>query len=70
MVKLQTEYLRKETRTIKRLVAIMFLMLTIMVNLCLAVTPAFADPGDEHRNNNEGSEGQGATVLNQNRINQ
>ena len=47
----------------------MFLMLTITVNLCLAVTPAFADPGDEHRNNNEGSAGQGATVTNQIRNN-
>ncbi|MFC1847090.1 hypothetical protein ACFLYS_03430, partial [Chloroflexota bacterium] len=59
----------KETGTMKKLVSIIFLMLTVTLLLCLAATPVFADPGDEHRNNNEGSEGQGATELHQNRNN-
>ena len=48
----------------------MFLTLVITLNLCLAVAPAFADFGDEHRNNHEGNEGEGAVELHQNRINQ
>ena len=61
---------RKENGKSKKVVTIMFLTLVITLNLCLAVTPAFADFGDEHRNNHEGNEGEGAVELHQNRINQ
>jgi len=47
----------------------MFLTLVIALTLCLSVTSAFADPGDEHRSNNEGEVGQGEVVVNQHRLN-
>ena len=44
--------------------------LIILVLFVLASGTALADPGDEHRSNHEGTEGQGAIELHQNRINQ
>ena len=54
----------------KKLLSLGSIFAIVVLYLCLAVTPAFADPGDEHQNNNEGSKGQGATELHQNRHNQ
>jgi len=47
----------------------MFLALVIALTLCLAVSTAFADPGDEHRSNHAGEEVEGAVETYQHRIN-
>jgi hypothetical protein len=61
---------RKGNGTIRKVVTVLFLSLVVTLNVCSAVSPASADFGDEHRNNHEGNEGEGAVELHQNRLNQ